>query len=348
MQIDDAETENPSLVSPIELKITNAPPSGVYQRGEDILWQVSLNRNNVDSVTFVMNGNTLIATDRDSTDGWSIEAPIPISGSVSIQAVASFTNGSRLISAPLNVGVAGQEVSVTEFLTFGEGTYSLDTLRAGLNIHTDIAFFNVTDFPAQYEGALAIRTPRADRNISQDTLISFQTSQPVTVLIAFDDSNEEPEWLKSYEKTSDTLFTTRTDLVLYKKLYTEPYVVLGGNKSSSDNFVRNMYAAFISPNVVTTNRELTSPVPAGFSLMQNYPNPFNPTTTISYSISQPGEVQLEVFNILGQNVRTLVDQRQQAGSYQVTFDASGLSSGMYMYRLTTQGSQLSKRMLLIK
>jgi len=74
-----------------------------------------------------------------------------------------------------------------------------------------------------------------------------------------------------------------------------------------------------------------------FALEQNYPNPFNPTTTISYSIPEDGIVTLKVFDALGNEVRRLVGEEQEAGSYQVKFNAEGLSSGIYFYNLNTHG-----------
>jgi len=91
-----------------------------------------------------------------------------------------------------------------------------------------------------------------------------------------------------------------------------------------------------------------SSVPSKFDLRQNYPNPFNPATTISYSVLKASKVKLEVFDILGRKVATLVNQNQVAGSYIVNFDASKLSSGVYIYTLASQGQVLSKKMMLVK
>ncbi|MEX0843624.1 MAG: alpha-amylase family glycosyl hydrolase, partial [Balneolaceae bacterium] len=78
-------------------------------------------------------------------------------------------------------------------------------------------------------------------------------------------------------------------------------------------------------------------LPNTFRLNQNYPNPFNPSTVISYQLAGNSEVTLEVFDMLGRKVSTLVNERKSAGSYQVNFDASNLSSGMYFYRLQAGG-----------
>lgn len=89
-------------------------------------------------------------------------------------------------------------------------------------------------------------------------------------------------------------------------------------------------------------------VPVGFLLSQNYPNPFNPSTTLQFSLAQSGRVVLEVFNVLGQPVVTLVDESLTPGTYRYTFDASALSSGVYLYRLTAGEFTQTKKMVLMK
>ncbi|MGE5398844.1 MAG: T9SS type A sorting domain-containing protein [Ignavibacteriales bacterium] len=89
-------------------------------------------------------------------------------------------------------------------------------------------------------------------------------------------------------------------------------------------------------------------MPAEYSLAQNYPNPFNPTTTINYSIANPGFVSLKVYDILGHEVSTLVNGMQSKGTHSVKFDGSGLASGVYMYRLQAEKFVETKKLLLFK
>lgn len=89
-------------------------------------------------------------------------------------------------------------------------------------------------------------------------------------------------------------------------------------------------------------------IPETFSLAQNYPNPFNPLTTLQYSIAQRSHVVLDVFNVLGQSVARLVDGELSAGTYRTTFDASRLSSGVYLYRLQAGDFVQTQRMVLMK
>ena len=88
--------------------------------------------------------------------------------------------------------------------------------------------------------------------------------------------------------------------------------------------------------------------PTDFALEQNYPNPFNPTTNISYSIPQNSFVTLKVYDVLGNEFATLVNENQEAGNYQVTFNASTLSNGVYFYRLQANDFDITKKMIFMK
>ena len=89
-------------------------------------------------------------------------------------------------------------------------------------------------------------------------------------------------------------------------------------------------------------------MPARFSLEQNYPNPFNPSTVIRYHLPVQSKVTIKVFNILGNEVATLVNEEKQQGVYQLEFDASYLSSGIYFYTLRTNVFVETKKMSLIR
>ena len=102
--------------------------------------------------------------------------------------------------------------------------------------------------------------------------------------------------------------------------------------------------AFEYSNIVEVNAGL----PKTFALEQNYPNPFNPTTVISYQLPVASEVSLRVYDVLGREVMTLVQGRQEAGSYAVTLNGANLSSGVYFYRLQAGNFVATKKMMLVK
>jgi hypothetical protein len=103
-----------------------------------------------------------------------------------------------------------------------------------------------------------------------------------------------------------------------------------------------------SKYTVITSVKREDILPGSFSLEQNYPNPFNPATKITFDIPSKENVTLKVFNILGQEVTTLVNNELDAGRYTVDFNASSLASGMYIYKITAGNYQDSKKMTLIK
>jgi len=119
--------------------------------------------------------------------------------------------------------------------------------------------------------------------------------------------------------------------------------VLDGSEIS-DRFAKSIDGGISVPAI-------TVGIPDKFALSQNYPNPFNPSTTIQYDLPENGQVTLTIYNTLGQSVATLVNQKQEAGSYEFKFNASALASGVYLYRLHVQGVNdftLTKKMLLMK
>jgi len=88
--------------------------------------------------------------------------------------------------------------------------------------------------------------------------------------------------------------------------------------------------------------------PGKFTLLQNYPNPFNPSTTIQFVIPEKSNVVIAIFNSIGEDVLTIVDENKEAGSYEVNFNASGFTSGIYYYKLQTNNFVQTKKMILMK
>ncbi|MHC1737765.1 MAG: T9SS type A sorting domain-containing protein [Ignavibacteriaceae bacterium] len=134
--------------------------------------------------------------------------------------------------------------------------------------------------------------------------------------------------------SGDTLglysYETDTSVVFEASHFSQ---ILGGDK--------NLYS------ILSTDEE-TATVPKEYSLKQNYPNPFNPTTTIQYGLPERTFVEIKVFNILGKEVASLVNSTQDAGVHKVNFDASKLTSGIYLYKLMTSKFSEFKKMILVK
>ena len=102
------------------------------------------------------------------------------------------------------------------------------------------------------------------------------------------------------------------------------------------------------PPVINFVKEIEEGISKSFSLFQNYPNPFNPSTTISYSIPADGHVTLKVYDVLGSEVASLVDEQKHSGTFDVHFDANALSSGVYYYQLKAGEFTTTKKLVLMK
>jgi hypothetical protein len=100
--------------------------------------------------------------------------------------------------------------------------------------------------------------------------------------------------------------------------------------------------------VVTSVEPVDNAIPDNYTLSQNYPNPFNPSTEIQFTLKKAGMTTLTVYDVLGKEVRTLVNEELVAGTYKSSFDATGLSSGTYIYVLTSNGQRLVNKMVLMK
>ena len=101
-------------------------------------------------------------------------------------------------------------------------------------------------------------------------------------------------------------------------------------------------------DLVTYAEESNNHNDISYNLNQNYPNPFNPTTTIVYSVPQRSFISLVVYNAIGQQVSVLANEEKEAGTYRINFDASGLPSGIYFYRLSAGSFVTTKKMILLK
>jgi hypothetical protein len=119
--------------------------------------------------------------------------------------------------------------------------------------------------------------------------------------------------------------------------------VMGGNVRVGAGFLANT----LMKGVVSSARE-DEIAPLTFRLLQNYPNPFNPTTVISCQLPVVSHVRLAVYDLLGREVAVLVNERKQPGTYVVTWNAAGLSSGVYIYRLLAGSYVESRKMMLLK
>jgi len=131
---------------------------------------------------------------------------------------------------------------------------------------------------------------------------------------------------------------------------TEPtsYNFTDVNAEQGINFYRLKQVDYNGTYAYSDIVEVDVTAPLTFNLDQNYPNPFNPSTSIKYSVPESGNIRLSVFNVVGEEVAVLAEGFSQAGSFEVTFDASNLSTGVYLYKLQSANSVQTKKMMLLK
>ena len=139
-------------------------------------------------------------------------------------------------------------------------------------------------------------------------------------------------------KTSLHVFTDQTTIAT---AYIQ--IEVGTMRDPDNKFVLD-FIATTDPSLSVGEKNLVN----AFSLEQNYPNPFNPSTKISYSINEPGFVQMKVYNLLGVEIATLVNEQKNSGSYIVDFKAENLSSGIYFYSLSVNNFTQTRKMILEK
>jgi hypothetical protein len=120
-------------------------------------------------------------------------------------------------------------------------------------------------------------------------------------------------------------------------------------KSASHKLTCLIYTAWINAgSPVSVEDENILQTPVSFNLYQNYPNPFNPSTSIQYAISSKQFIALKVYDILGREVATLINEEKPAGTYEISFNSNGLSSGIYFYKLQSRGFVETKKMVLLR
>jgi len=240
-------------------------------------------------------------------------------------------NGLQTLSG--QISYSNESYTFTPSSDAESGTYEIRTFNsAGKSLGSSKIFLGVsapTGLVVTNEGA-SFGGPRLDWDDHSDTIDHY---------IVYRYSSNPPQGQPHTQQIGTTTSSQFTDI----------NVAINGNSETFEYHVLVKKGVFVSglSNIVSVTGDDASPfkriadekeaLPEKFALEQNYPNPFNPSTNLSYDVSERAEVTLEVYNMLGRKVQTLVNTVQQAGSYQISFDASGLSNGMYIARFKAIG-----------
>jgi hypothetical protein len=232
--------------------------------------------------------------------------------------------GSRKI-APIDVALIWGRTD-----TLADGSYAAPSDSAlpatgSVKVMTPFTAWNLTD-NARVE--LVVVESRIDRKWNPGEKINFRT--PAQYRTANNNTQGEirpvaPDGVVLMPAPGDTNYLLTTRPIQQGERYT-----------------------FVTSRTLVLDAPAAPVVPASFALLQNFPNPFNPSTTIRYSIPSAGLVTLDVFNVIGQRVATLVNGRCDAGLYRANFDGRSFASGVYFYRLAWEGKVAVQKMLLVK
>jgi len=266
------------------------------------------------------------------------------------------THRSLLANHTIKLNPATAAVRWYEFRDYGSGwdmyqtgTYSPDNrdrwmASIAMNKYGDIALgyslSSKNDYPSIYiTGQTADYSGTGIMNV-EETLVWAGTGSQTDAsrwgdysMMSVDPRDDKTFWFTTeyYEETAGFDFKTRIAAFRLNSA--------GGAGAIADGGAANTSEA---------SQQIASDVPTEFAVDQNYPNPFNPTTMVTYSVPEAAHVSVKVYNMLGQEVATLVNEVRDAGNHNVSFDAAGLTAGVYIYVMESGSFSETRRMTLLK
>ena len=267
------------------------------------------------------------------------------------------------ITAPLNIkdytgsSLFGPAVRINDTTGFGPNEVGPELNRyiqflikpqSGFNLHVDsVAFWLMcSGTHGNMHGAVYWDTDTA--NYTQNNLMDYDS---VTYPVAPSTIKGLPD-VREDQPTSgmphDTSFYVGTDVNDGSLFAVRVYPWYNATSSSTTKYVVLYDVRIYGTTSPATAVKKEESLPKVFSLSQNYPNPFNPSTQISFSLDKAGMTNLTVYNMLGQKVATLINGNLPSGEHNITFNADKLTSGIYIYQLTSGSNLISKKMILLK
>jgi len=244
--------------------------------------------------------------------------------------------------------------------TFGDGLYITSDFAETWVKPASVGLLNGYIFDIEQDpisGNLFVGTAKGILYSSNDganwtglnSAFPFPTNPPEIRAIAFDNNGKlfASTWGQGVWSSNDWQ-ATQLSVFALKTTNVYDIAVSGGMVYALLEDGTTASFSYTSSARSTSNEEDGMEVPTDFALEQNYPNPFNPTTSIQFNLPLTQNVNLSVFDVLGRRVATLVNGQLPAGKHTVTFEASGLPSGMYLYRISTPNGSISQKMILMK
>lgn len=235
--------------------------------------------------------------------------------------------GATTLVVPLEIANAENLVALDIPLSFSEGV----TLKEVNFDNTRIAYFDFKIANINNENNTVIIGALPQMSSEQKPDLKAGSGTIANLVFEIDDPSVNSVQIEAIEMDDP-----------YHKLM---FVYHDYNADGSIAGIRAEYPEF-GTAVASTNP--ADQLPTEYSLGQNYPNPFNPKTQISFALPNAGQVHLVVYNVLGQEVETLVDQHMAAGNHTVDWDAANYSSGVYFYRLNAERYSQTLKMMLLK
>lgn len=252
--------------------------------------------------------------------------------------------------------------AIVEFFETAPGVWDAKIIASGAEVHDNSLYDNGEDPGLGQTGPsiMIAKNAAGDFFVTQWTIGSPETADTLCDIYIKTRALTDADWSANSQNLTQTdnmnedgchlapyLVTTtingvQTDILLSHFWYE------AGNTTYTVNQL-NPHVIYIAPVIVRTATGVGDDnIVNSFELSQNYPNPFNPSTNIKYSIAERSNVTIKVYDMLGSEVATIVNQVQEAGSHNVTFNASGLASGMYVYTITAGNFTATKKMMLLK
>ena len=205
----------------------------------------------------------------------------------------------------------------------------------------DRPLFPVTGHPKALRGYYKFLPQNGD---TMNININLYKNGVAITMGRFQSDVETPDWTSFQIYFNDTSYSSVDSARISLSSSNEPKDGSKGPLGNSVLYIDNLSFDTLITSVGSSSREL----PIRFNLEQNYPNPFNPTTTISFSLPSKSFVSLKVFDVVGREVATLLDGIEEPGLKLVTFNANGLVSGVYYYRLQTTSFTETKKLTLLR